>query len=220
LIPAPKLFFLLSYSAFMPNLPVDASTHLPLIEYINRYLERRLTEEEMEHVRSQFQFLRIKKHRLFLEEGQICERTGFVIKGSFKQYSVDADGKEHVFQLCLENWWIGDRESFTTRTPSPYFIEALEDSEVLILNGSIIEQGLEKMPFLKELWRVIMERQSLRLMRRLQNLKTLSSEQRLFDLEQAYPEFFQRFPLHLIASYLGMTKETLSRIRAARAAGG
>ena len=116
-------------------------------------------------------------------------------------------------ELYIENWWAGDKESFMIGTPTPYYIDAYEDTELLIITKENFTNKLNKLPFISELNNVLTERQSFQLMKRLHSSQTLTAEQKLEQLQNTYPDFFQRFPQHIIASYLGMTKETLSRIR-------
>ncbi len=187
--------------------------HENLISYINSHLEEDLDQESVVKVRQAFRLKRIRKHQFFLQEGEVCKKAGFIIKGAMKQYTVDESGKESIIGLFIENWWVGDRESMSMNTPSPYFIDALEPTEVLMVSKEEIDKNLSQLPFMKELSRVLTERQAYHLMRRVHAANTFSAEKRLKDLESSYPVFFQRFPQHIIASYLGMTKETLSRIR-------
>lgn len=185
----------------------------PLITYINARLSTPLSADEARSVTAAFVPKRLRRHQFLLQEGDVCRFAGFIVKGALKQYTVDADGKENVLGLFIESWWAGDRESFANGTPSPFFIQAVEETEMLIISKDGYESALKGKRFMDELLRTLMERQAQQLLRRVHATKSMSAEQRLADLEQQYPAFFQRFPQHLIASYLGMTKETLSRIR-------
>lgn len=184
-----------------------------LIQYINGILATTLSDEEVAVLQHSFVPKKLRKHQYLLEEGEVCKLAGFVNKGALKMYTIDENGKENVLAFCIENWWAGDRESFVMGTPSPYFIDAVEDSELMVVTNEHYVNHLSKQPFMTELIRIITERQANQLLKRVHATKVLSAEQRLADLEQRYPEFLQRFPQHLVASYLGMTKETLSRIR-------
>jgi CRP-like cAMP-binding protein len=184
-----------------------------LISYINNQLAIELSEEEIHVIKSTFKPKKLRKHQYFLQEGEVCKLVGFIVKGALKQYTVDSSGKENVLELYIENWWVADRESFSKDIPSPYFIDAFEATEMLVLSKEDYLKNLSTQRFIIDLQRTLSERQSLKLLKRVHTIKTLTAEQRLSDLEEHYPEFFQRFPQHIIASYLGMTKETLSRIR-------
>lgn len=130
-----------------------------------------------------------------------------------RHYSVDNKGAEHIIYLTIENWWVSDRESFVEEIPSLYFIEAFEETEMLILSKKDAERYVYDITAFKELRNKMDEKHSIALMNRINDSISLSAEQRYNKLLQSYPEFLQRFPQHIIASYLGITKETLSRVR-------
>lgn len=188
--------------------------HSKLIDYINDKLGTKLTEEESSVIRSAFTLKKYRKHQYFLQEGEVCKIAGFVVKGALKQFTIDDSGKENILGLFIENWWVGDRESHFNGTPSPYNISVVEDSEILIITKPDLNDKLKDQAFMVELRRVLTEKQAYHLMKMVHASKTFTAEQRLSELENTYPEFLQRFPQHIIASYLGMTKETLSRVRA------
>ncbi len=187
--------------------------HESLLQYLHQMLDHPLSEDEIGLIRETFVLKKIRKHKLFLEEGAVCKLAGFIVKGALKQYSVDETGKENILNLYIENWWVGDRESFINNTPSPYFIEAFEDTEVLIISKEVYIERLQNQGFIRKLSQKLSTNQAFKLLKRVHSSKTLSAEERLSELEKTYPEFLQRFPQHIVASYLGMTKETLSRIR-------
>ena len=191
--------------------------HERLIDYISSQVSQPLTSDEIEVLRQYFIPKKLRRHQFFLQEGDVSKAAGFVAKGALKQYSVDENGKENVLALYLENWWAGDRESFMQGTPSPFFIEAVEESTLLVITKDAYPQVLERLRFLPDLLRTLSEKQSLQLLKRVHASHTMTAEQRLAALEKQYPAFLQRFPQHTIASYLGMTKETLSRIRSGSA---
>jgi CRP-like cAMP-binding protein len=188
--------------------------HDRLINYINSQLTTKLTADEINVIKSTFVPKKIRKHQYLLQEGEVCKVAGFIVSGALKQYTIDDTGKENILGLYIENWWAGDRESFTNNTPSPYFIDAFEATEMLVVSKADAEEKLINQRFMHDLLRVLSERQALQLLKRVHATKSLNAEQRFAEFEKNYPEFMQRFPQHIIASYLGMTKETLSRIRA------
>lgn len=191
--------------------------HRVFIDYINSKISTPLKPEEEQLLLQTFVQKKLRKRQYLLQEGDVCRFAGFIVKGAFKQYTVDKTGKESILGLYLENWWVGDRESFMIGTPSPYFIEAVEEVEMLIVSREDFIDKLSRQPFITEMIKVLTEKQSFNLIKRIQAAQTLSAEERYQDFQKKYPEFLQRFPQHIIASYLGMTKETLSRIRAGAA---
>ncbi len=188
--------------------------HDTLRTYINSKLTTKLSEDESNLLASVFKPKKFRKHQFLLQEGEVCKFAGFIVKGAFKQYTVDKTGKENILGLYIENFWVGDRESFMIGTPSPYFIDAFEDVEMLLASREDFINKLSRQPFINELMKVLTEKQSYNLIKRVQAAQTLTAEERYEDFQKRFPEFIQRFPQHIIASYLGMTKETLSRIRA------
>jgi len=181
--------------------------HQPLINYINNHLSGSLSDIEVEVIKDTFKPMNLRKNRFFLREGEICKRACFIVKGAMKQYTVDDSGKENILSLLIDNWWAGDRESMASGTPTPYFIDAVEPTELLVISKEDSEKHLDNLHFMHELKRVLTERQAFQLMRRLHAAQTFNAEQRLADLEKNYPEFLQRFPQHIIASYLLFFKE-------------
>lgn len=184
-----------------------------LIEHINSKIDNKLTESDIELLSDVFHLKKIRKHQFFIQSGDVCKIAGFVVKGALKKYTIDNSGKENILELYIENWWAGDKESFMIGTPTPYYIDAFENTELLVITKDDFFNKLNKLSFFADFNRVLTDRQSFQLMKRVHSSQTFTSEQKLEQLQNTYPEFFLRFPQHIIASYLGMTKETLSRIR-------
>lgn len=182
------------------------------VQYINAHTAIPLTDGEIAVVKNIFKPRRIRKRQYFLQEGDVCKYMGFIVRGAMRQYSVDDKGTEHIVRLYLENWWAGDRESFSMLTPSNYNIEAWEDTDMLTITQAGIAE-FNSIPSLNELARNLDEIHSIAFMKRINASISLPAEQRYAELAKAYPEFLHRFPQHMIASYLGITKETLSRVR-------
>lgn len=183
-----------------------------LFSYINRYSQSPLTGVDEALIKTALRPAKLKKKELFLEQGNICQFTGFIIKGAMRQYSIDSAGNEHIIQLALENWWIVDRESYLMKTPSVYNIDAWEDTELLILEADDLQRLLE-IPTIKEMFWKMNQSSFIASQKRLNNSIALPAMERYGQLLKTYPDFVQRFPQHIIASYLGISKETLSRVR-------
>jgi CRP-like cAMP-binding protein len=187
--------------------------HEALIKYIINYSATPLIESEIEVIKNSFTFKKIRKRQYFLQEGEVCKYSAFIVKGSMRQYSIDEKGVEHIVGLFIENWWVSDRESFVMLTPSVYTIDALEDTEALLITRADFLNKLSPIAAINEMARKMDENYAIASQKRLNATISLSAEQRYSNLVKTYPEFLQRFPQHIIASYLGITKETLSRIR-------
>ncbi|MCZ8197086.1 MAG: Crp/Fnr family transcriptional regulator [Flavobacterium sp.] len=184
-----------------------------LVQHINARIENKLTESDISLLSDVFHLKKLRKHQYLIQSGDVCKIAAFVVKGALKKYSIDTTGKENILELYIENWWAGDKESFMIGTPTPYYIDAYEDTELLVITKENFTNKLSKLHFISELNSVLTERNSFQLIKRLHSSQTLIAEQKLEELQNTYPEFFLRFPQHIIASYLGMTKETFSRIR-------
>ncbi len=187
--------------------------HDPLIKYINKYATTQLTDAEIEIIKTIFIPKKIRKRQYFLHEGEVCKYAGFIVKGAMRQYSIDDKGMEHVIHLFIENWWAVDRESYVMLTPSAYNIDAWEETDLLLVTRADFLNHLGTMDAISEMMRKLDENFAIAAQKRLNSSITLSTEQRYAELTRTYPEFLQRFPQHIIASYLGVTKETLSRVR-------
>src|SRR5256885_13990923 len=107
--------------------------HEALFKYIKTHSSTPLTESEMEVIKNTFIPSKLRKRQYFLQEGNVCKYGGFIVKGAMRQYSVDDKGLEHIVHLSIENYWVSDRESAIMLTPSKYYIEAWEDTELLII---------------------------------------------------------------------------------------
>ena len=187
--------------------------HEPLIKYINSFATTPLTSNEVELIKNTFVYKKIRKRQYLLQEGAVCKYAAFIVKGAMRQYSVDDKGLEHIVRLSIENWWAVDRESYVMLTPSPYNIDAWEDTDALLATRADLLILSNNIPAFREMTRKLDERHAFASQKRLNAAISMTAEQSYSNLVNTYPEFLQRFPQHVIASYLGITKETLSRIR-------
>jgi len=190
-------------------LPVFESFH----NYINKYSTVPLTNAQFEQISSVFRPKTLRKKQYFLQEGEVCKYFGFIVKGAMRQYSVDDKGAEHIVNLSLENWWVGDRESFVMLTPSIYNIDAWEDTELLVITKADTLQIVREIPAFNEMVRKMDEMHFIAAQKRTNAAVSLPADKRYIDFINNYPDLMQRFPQHIIASYLGISKETLSRVR-------
>ena len=194
------------------NVTVALLMHESLIHYIRDHSSTPLTETEIEVIKDVFTFKKLRKHQFLLQEGQVCKYGAFIVKGAMRQYSIDDKGAERIVNLYLENWWASDRESYVMLTPSKYNIDAWEHSELLLITKADYLNQLTPIPAINEMARKMDENFAIASQKRVASI-SLSAEERYAELVRTYPEFLQRFPQHIIASYLGITKETLSRTR-------
>ena len=184
-----------------------------LVKYFSSYAGSALTEEEIDLIQQFFVLKKFRKRQYFLQEGEVCKHSAFIVKGAMRQYSVSEKGEEHIIKLFLENSWACDYESVIKKTPSIYFIDAWEDTVALVVAKIDLVYLLGRIPVLLEWIRKLDSDFVIDSDRRISASIRLTAEERYFDLEKNYPAFIQRFPQHIIASYLGINRETLSRIR-------
>jgi CRP-like cAMP-binding protein len=156
---------------------------------------------------------KIKKGEILLRPGDLCKHTFFVEKGLLRYYSIDKKGKENVLQFAPENWFLTDRESVYFEQPSNYFIDALEDSEILILNKDFSEKISETTKDFEKLNTKLLHNHIRHLQKRIELLLNSSAKERYLYFINLYPDIPLRVPQHMIASYLGIMPESLSRVR-------
>ncbi|WP_242929117.1 Crp/Fnr family transcriptional regulator [Pontibacter vulgaris] len=171
------------------------------------------TGQELQVCRSYFTPKKLKKRQFLLQEGDVCNRLAFVEKGALYSYSTDSKGGQHVIQFAFEGWWIADLYSFFTLEPSNLNIEALEDCELLLIDREQHQHLLAEVPKYETYIRLLYQNAYIALQRRVESTVGLTAEAKYNRLLEQYPYIVQQVPLNLIASYLGVTPETLSRIR-------
>jgi len=175
-----------------------------------------ITNEEFEFCKTLFIPKKLRKKQFLLQDGDICKYTTFVEKGTLRSYTVNEKGSEHILHFAMEGWWIADLSSFLTSEPSPFNIDAIEDSELLLITLPSWELLLDKIPVLERYFRILIQNNLIATQNRLMGTLSLSAEMKYERLLNTFPECLQRVPQHMIASYLGITRETLSRIRKQR----
>jgi len=172
-----------------------------------------LTEEEFNLCKTLFSPKKLRKKQYILQEGDICKYNTFVTKGLLRSYTIDDKGNEHILQFALEGWWTADLYSFFTEEPSLFNIEALEDSELLLITHASWESLLQQLPAFERYFRILIQNNLIATQRRLMESLSETAERKYLKFMKTYPESVRRVPQHMIASYLGITRETLSRLR-------
>jgi CRP-like cAMP-binding protein len=172
-----------------------------------------LTDEETAIITSYLTPKKLRKKQYLLQEGDVCKVIAFVEKGVLRSYSIDEKGTEHILQFALEGWTISDLYSFLTGESATYTIDALEDSELVLINKQAHEELLEKLPKYERYMRLQITNAYIAMQRRLTSIISQPLDERYKTLNAVYPHIVQRVPQHMIASYMGLTPETLSRVR-------
>lgn len=172
-----------------------------------------LSEKETAAFCNLFKQQFIKKKSFLLREHEVCKFEGFVTKGLFRVYHIDKSGGEQILYFAIENWWVTDIDSFTNGIPSQLFIEALEDSEVLLISKKDKEFAYQHIPEIEKLFRVMTQKTHVALQRRMIDNLSKTADQRYLDFIEKYPQIHQRLSNLQIAAYLGISHEFLSKIR-------
>jgi CRP-like cAMP-binding protein len=172
-----------------------------------------MSEDEFNHGTTLMIPKKLRKRQYLLQAGDVCRYVAFVTRGCLRQYSLDDLGKEHIERFAVEGWWITDSGSFHTHEPAASNIDALEDSELLLLERASLDKLVAAVPkwgdyYKRELEKVLKDAHL-----RIAGFVSMSAEDRYIHFLKTYADLFQRIPLHQIASYLGITPQSLSRIR-------
>ncbi|ACU63544.1 putative transcriptional regulator, Crp/Fnr family [Chitinophaga pinensis DSM 2588] len=183
---------------------------------LSTYLKERtyLTPQELGLIEQYYTSRYLKKKEHLLQEGEICRHSGFVVKGCLRTYRVDEEGKEHTLKFVIENWWAYEPESYSNGTPSAFNIQALEDTELILCLKDDFQYLLERIPNLRVLTEKLQSNSFNASQQRIYHQIGHSPEERYKSFIAEYPDIFNRVPLHMLASYLGMSRETITRIRA------
>ncbi len=171
-----------------------------------------LTDEEFDFVLSHFQHVKKRKHQYVIQEGEFVDKEYWIIKGCLKSYFIDESGKEHILQFGMENWWITDYESFVKQVQSKTFIDCIEDSELLYITFENREKLTAEMHKMERFWAKKSKMGRIALQNRILSLLKNSAKEQYDMLLEQYPKLFQRVPKKMIAAYLGVSRETLSRL--------
>ena len=172
-----------------------------------------LTDEEQELIKGYLTVKKIRKRQYLLQEGDVCKASAFVENGALRAYTLDENGTEHIVQFALEGWFISDMYSMLTSEPATYNIDALEDSNLVLLSRSAVEELQKICPKFQAFQLQLITSAYIALQQRITSSISLSLEERYQNLVTIYPDIVRRVPQHMIASYLGSKPETLSRVR-------
>jgi CRP-like cAMP-binding protein len=179
--------------------------------YFNRYVE--FSDSEIDEFFSKLTRKLFQKKDYILQEGKICTSRYFIISGLVRSFYIDNKGNEKITQFAIENWWVTNMESFIKKTPSAISIQALEKTEILIIDKEELERLFFSIPKLEKLFRIITENMLIATQRKNDIYLQMKSKNRYDDLVKHFPDFIQRVPQYMIASYLEITPEYLSELR-------
>lgn len=185
-----------------------------LLQHIRKFIA--IDDAEAEIMLSYFEPENFKKKALLLEDGQTSTKQFFIVKGLVRFYIINDKGIEQTIQFGIENWWITDYLSFQYQTPSHFYIQAIENLEVLSIDRKSFDQLLERIPKLEKYFRLVIQKSFGASQVRIRYLFTMSAEERYRNINDQFPEFVQRVPQYMLASYLDFSAEFMSKIRAGK----
>jgi CRP-like cAMP-binding protein len=186
-----------------------------MLHLLSAYVKEKIliSDSDMELIEASVTLKRLRKGQYLLQEGDICRFVAFVAEGCLRTYTVDLKGQEHIIYFAAENWWAGDRESYTAGIPSSFYIDAVEQSEVILFQKGNFEMLCAKIPAFGELINAILQKGFITSQNRIHVALSFTAEQKYIDFLKRHPKLANRLPQQMIASYLGITPATLSRIR-------
>ncbi|MDR6943095.1 Crp/Fnr family transcriptional regulator [Mucilaginibacter pocheonensis] len=183
-----------------------------LIDHINKFIE--LTDADIGLINSAVVVKSIKKKTFLLQPDHICHEIYFVSKGCLRLYFINKKLNEQITQFAIENWWITDYHSLENNVPSNYYIQAVENSEVVCINKNKLDDLFEKVPRLERYFRIVQQRAFSAAQKRIEYIYSFTDEERYRHFRSLFPGFIQRIPQYMLASYLGFTPQFMSKIRA------
>jgi CRP-like cAMP-binding protein len=171
------------------------------------------TEDELNFVRTMFTPARLRSREYLQRAGAVAKYAAFVTHGCLRTYAIDSEGKEHIVQFAPETWWVADNTSLASGTPSRYFVDAIEDSDLLLIGPASHEKIVQVIPGYAAAFRRGLQRHAAAKDERIVSAMTASAEERYLEFLKTYPSLATRVPLRMLASFLGVSPETISRIR-------
>lgn len=182
-----------------------------LIKYLSSNLG--IDEAALIMLIAEYPIKKVKRDEFVLRANEFSKHTFFIEKGLLRQYSIDSKGKEHTISFAPENWFVSDRESVYFNSSSVYYIQAIEDSEIVMIDEDFITLLSDKIPRFTEFNNKLLHNHIRHLQNRIHMLLSSNAEERYLEFVKMYPDILLRVPQTMVASYLGITPESLSRVR-------
>lgn len=182
-----------------------------LFDYINTYVS--LTAHEKNILTSKITFRSYLKNQYIVQQGDVCKSVSFVLSGCTRVFFIDKKGQEQIISFGIKDWWVADISSFVTQQSADYNVQCLENTEVIQFSYSIIEELYEEIPKMERFFRKIIERSLVASQKRIVRGFSLTAKERYIYFKENYPEIEKRVPQYMVASYIGITREFLSKIR-------
>ena len=186
-----------------------------MIEVLFSHIQKKvsLTEDDKDAIKNFFVPKKLRKRQYLLQEGDVCKYLTFIANGLLRTYNVDDKGDEHMSVFGWEGWWLSDFNSFLSGEPAVFNIDAIEDSELLMISRADYEALTITVPIMDRYFRILYQNSIVTKERRLMSSITHTAEEKYVQLAESNPKMIERVPQNLIASYLGIAPETLSRVK-------
>jgi CRP-like cAMP-binding protein len=183
----------------------------PLIEHIQKRVS--LSEAEVQQFIAAFKVTKVKKRQFIIQPDFVAKYRSYILQGAFRGYVVADEGQDHTIQLAVEDWWISDYNSYIFQQPASMFVAALEDGVVLQIDYAGEQQLKSLNPKFETFFRIMAERSTAYMQRRIITNLTKTAEERFQEFEDKYPQLANRVPQYVPASFLGITTQYLSKLR-------
>jgi len=186
-----------------------------MLNILKKHIEKfvQVSDDEFEEIRKFFDTKDVVKKENLLAAGQICKHHYFVLNGLLRKFYINEKGIEQTTEFAIETWWMTDNIAYEHNIPSEFYIQAVEKSKILYITQDNQEKLLKAFPLMERYFRFVYQRAYAAAQMRVKYLFSLSKEEFYFQSVKRYPEFAQRIPQYLLASFLGFTPEYLSEIR-------
>ncbi|MBN9381796.1 MAG: Crp/Fnr family transcriptional regulator [Chitinophagaceae bacterium] len=181
-----------------------------LLQNIAKHI--RLSADEEKYFLSGWQSKKLRRKQFLLQEGDVTKNAVFVVSGLLRMYSIDKNGFEHILQFAPPGWWIGDIKSFISQQPGSLYIDALEDSGILLMEKTYLDQLYKKVPSFERFFRILAENALGTYQQRLIDNLSLPAIERYNNFCRLYPSLIECLPQKQVASYIGVTPEFLSKM--------
>jgi len=185
--------------------------HNNLFEHIRKFIDISETDELV--INKYINTFHLKKKAFIFQEGKICNDLYFVEKGCLRMFFINKKASEQIVQFALDGWWLSDYMSFMNNTPSDYYIQSIEASEIVSINNQQFDELLKELPQMEKYFRIILQKAVAATQHKNKLMYEMSKEEFYLHFSTSFPQFMQRIPQYMIASYLGLTPEYMSELR-------
>ncbi|AMP99480.1 cyclic nucleotide-binding protein [Pedobacter cryoconitis] len=183
-----------------------------VLDHIEKYVQ--LDPRQQQQFCEKLECIKLKKKEFLLEPGKLCKGNYFIVKGCVRQFLINQKLNEQIIHFGIEHWWIADQDSLLNNQPSACYIQAIEETELLLIREKERISLFKEIPPLETYFRIMMQKSFVASQRRIGFIFNLTEEERYRHFSKLYPGFVQRVPQYMLASYLGFTPQFLSRLRA------